>query len=101
MHQEFNNSHLSHSEISELGNLPDEDDAVVDAIREEERKASLVIANRLGSLESVGWSSFFGIDAGKHVKKVGGGGREGGDWERASTYYVSRDGEVRVKSLPW
>lgn len=65
-------------------------------VRTRELEASLALAQKLKSLRTISWSSFF---AWKHPSEDG---RRIGDWQRVTKTYVLRSGgRVRVRRRPW
>ncbi|KAG1860279.1 hypothetical protein DFJ58DRAFT_905547 [Suillus subalutaceus] len=65
-------------------------------VRTRELEASLVLARKIKTLRTVGWSSFFASQVFEpDDNKVG-------DWRRRTTAYILRaNGRVRVRRRPW
>lgn len=65
-------------------------------VRTRELEASLVLAQKLKSLKTISWSSFFAWKLpSEDEKRIG-------DWQRvARTYILRRGGRVRVRRRPW
>jgi hypothetical protein len=71
-------------------------------VRIDELRASMMLAQRLKAIESIGWSSIFGtspyrkgVDVPPRMSKIG-------DWVSARTIWVKRcDGVVCVRERPW
>jgi hypothetical protein len=66
--------------------------AHADITREEEKKASLVLANALPNIKSVGWSSFFVKTRNLERKRM----PNQVDLERETTVWIIRTGEKAV-----
>lgn len=78
-------------------------------MHEREMEASMIMAKRLRSLQTIGWSTFFKSGVGttafdwRHpAQDMGLYDGDLGDWERSTTKWVLRqDGKIRIKGTPW
>lgn len=126
--------HIEHTQQNEdeveLATVPDADCDICEpaekGVRKDELQASLIMAQKLKSLQSVGWASFFsyagrdldvrgemaegdgdGEEAGEVAGSPDGGGDGGEDQEasirerRTKIWVLRVNGRVRVRRVPW
>lgn len=109
--------YLGHPEIV---SAPDECDICADHaqdVRMDELAASLIIAQKIRTLQTIGWSSFFGYGDGDWAtngEKADGDDNDGGGAEVEATksdvigndcktkiWILRKNGRVRVRRVPW